>query len=79
MKRIILLGIGAMCIPSLVVLGCNDRSATNGYDGGFANTTQTYDGGFASTGMDSSSKATATEVQAKAGAGAWEGGLSSRQ
>ncbi|MGA7121001.1 MAG: hypothetical protein WBY94_12935 [Polyangiaceae bacterium] len=65
MKRIVLLSIGAFCIPSLVLLGCNDRSATKSYDGGVASTAngmdgglasqpKTYDGGLASaaTGMD---------------------------
>ena len=48
MKRIVLLSIGAFCIPSLVLLGCNDRSATKSYDGGVASTANGMDGGLAS-------------------------------
>ena len=54
MKRIVLLSIGALCIPSLALLGCNERSATKSYDGGVASATKSYDGGVARTanGMD---------------------------
>jgi hypothetical protein len=60
MKRIILLSIGALSIPALVLLGCNDRSAANGYDGGISSTQPGMDSGYprqrsasAATGMDS--------------------------
>jgi hypothetical protein len=90
MKRIILLGIGAVCVPSLILLGYSARSAARGYDGGVASAAG-YDGGLSSTSsgyeagvnrgqsaapdMDSSSKQSAT---ASSNGAAWEGGMSSR-
>jgi hypothetical protein len=78
MKRIILLGIGAVCIPSLVLFGCNDRSGAIRYDGGMTSTQPS------SADPDSGSKqspgaSAATEMNAGGGAGAWEGGLSIRR
>ncbi len=89
MKRIILLGIGAVCVPSLILLGYSARSAARGYDGGVASAAG-YDGGLSTTSpgyeagvnraqaaadTDSSSKQSPT---ASSNGAAWEGGMSSR-